>query len=206
MVSMAIPKWGDGRQQRIGLLGGSFNPAHEGHQAIARQGLKLFNLDRVWLMVSPGNPLKDNQEMAPYLERRKSAMCICDGHRIVVSDIEKYWGVRHTAKTVTLLKCLFPNIDFLWLMGADGLCTLPKWYRWRSILWSVPMGIFPRPGYNREALHGQALSFIRSYRVSPQRMRCFPYLSLPAWSFPLVQQSPLCATNLRRQRTSKAYL
>src|SRR6185437_1149878 len=146
-----IPRFGDNRRMRIGLLGGSFNPAHAGHRHVAELARKRLRLDQVWLLVSPGNPLKEERGMAPLPQRLATARRISDGRRIVASGIEAVLGTRYTVDTLHLLRQRFPRARFIWIMGADILAQLPKWRRWIDISHQLAFAVLPRPGYNRRA-------------------------------------------------------
>ena len=124
----------------IGLLGGSFDPAHEGHVHITREALKRMGLDRVWWLVSPGNPLKARQP-APMAARLRQARRVMDDPRVVITDLEARLGTRATADTIDALQAIYPGVHFVWLMGADNLVQFHKWERWRDILRSVPVGV-----------------------------------------------------------------
>ncbi|MEQ8827725.1 MAG: nicotinate-nucleotide adenylyltransferase, partial [Parvibaculum sp.] len=141
---------------KVGLLGGSFNPAHEGHLHITKMCLKALGLDRVWWLVSPGNPLKPVKGMAPFAERLASAEAMARDPRIVVSDIETRLGTRYTADTLAALTGRFPEIRFVWLMGADNLRQLPGWDRWTEMMALVPVAVFDREPYSWNVLTGQA--------------------------------------------------
>ncbi|MFM8616318.1 MAG: nicotinate-nucleotide adenylyltransferase, partial [Alphaproteobacteria bacterium] len=158
---MTPSPFGDGRRRRIGLLGGSFNPAHAGHRHVARQALRALRLDQVWLLVSPGNHLKPRVGMAPLSERLASARRIADGRRVIATDIERALGTRFTADTLAKLRQRFPRADFVFLIGADNLVHLPRWTAWRRIAQSTPRAVLPRPGWTRRALHGAAASVLR---------------------------------------------
>ena len=164
---MTPGRFGDSRRRRIGLLGGSFNPAHEGHRHVARMALRALRLDEVWLLVSPGNPLKPTKGMAPLAERLASARRIADGRRIVATDIERLLGTRFTADTLALLRRRFPRARFAFVVGADNLVQLPRWRRWRSSSSMAPLAVLPRPGYTRPALRGAAASVMRRGRRRP---------------------------------------
>ena len=124
--------WGDNRRARIGLLGGSFNPAHDGHRHVAEAALRGLRLDQVWLLVSPGNPLKPRRGMAPFAERLASARRIADGRRILAVDWEARLGTRYTVDTLALLRRRFPRSRFVLVVGADNLSQLPRWKGWRQ--------------------------------------------------------------------------
>lgn len=140
----------------MGLLGGSFNPAHAGHAHVARLALRRLRLGQVWLMVSPGNPLKPRGGMAPLAERLAGAAAIGDGRRIVATAIEAAMGTRYSIDTMRELRRRFPRVRFVWIMGADLLTQLPRWRRWRDIVRDLPFAVQPRPGYTARALAGQA--------------------------------------------------
>ncbi|WP_160121830.1 nicotinate-nucleotide adenylyltransferase [Rhodovarius lipocyclicus] len=158
---------GDRRRARIGLLGGSFNPAHHGHAHVARVALAALRLDAVWLMVSPGNPLKPARGMAPFAERMASARAVAAPPRIVASDVEARLGTRLTWRTLRLLRARFPRVEFVLIIGADNLVQLPRWGRWRQIAADTRLAVLPRPGSTRAALHGRAASVLRRHRRAP---------------------------------------
>lgn len=194
---ISIPTSGDGRNMRIGLLGGSFNPAHAGHLMLARRALRALRLDQVWLMVSPGNPLKPSKGMAPFRVRLASAERIADGRRIVATDIESRLGQRFTVKTVGLLKQRFPHVCFVWLMGADGLAQLSHWKRWRRLAAMVPIAVLPRPGSVSPALRGAAASVLRHQRRPSRESPMLAERKGNAWTFLSAPQNDISATALR---------
>ncbi len=148
--------------RRIGLLGGSFNPAHGGHLHISRLALSRLDLDEVWWLVSPQNPLKPAAGMAPFAERLAQAADIAAAdRRIKVSDIEARLGTRYTADTLKALTRRFPRARFVWLMGGDNLAQLPYWKRWQDIVGTVPIAVFDRPGSSLRALAGSAGAALR---------------------------------------------
>lgn len=195
----AISRFGDGRHMRIGVLGGSFNPAHEGHRQLARRALKGLHLDQVWLMVSPGNPLKSLHGMAPFFTRLESARHIADGRRVVATDIEQRMGERYTVRSMIRLKKHFPHCHFVWLMGADGLAQFSRWRQWRLLAELVPIVVFPRPGSVMPALRGAAASVLRRRRVRPREA---PILlkktGVPGWTFLSAPQNAISSTALRK--------
>jgi nicotinate-nucleotide adenylyltransferase len=166
---------GDDRRQRIGLLGGSFNPAHAGHRHVAERALRALRLDQVWLLVSPGNPLKPRRGMAPFAERLASAAAIADADpRILATDVEARLGTRYTVDTLALLARRFPRARFVLLMGADNLTQLPRWRRWREIARTTPIAVLPRPGETRRALSGRAAHWLARWRRSPGALLAAP--------------------------------
>lgn len=195
---MPIPLFGDGRQMRIGILGGSFNPAHEGHAFIASYALKKLQLDQVWLMVSPGNPLKPKKGMAPFEKRLEAASSFADGRRIIATDIEKRLGNPYSFKTIESLIRLFPRSSFVWLVGADSFSQLHLWKNWRRIVKNIPIIVFPRPGSVAPALKGRAASILRRRRVSSQRAQTLlERKKIKKWAFLSMRKHPLSATALR---------
>jgi nicotinate-nucleotide adenylyltransferase len=194
---LLIPRFGHRYRRRVGLLGGSFNPVHEGHLHVARQAMVRLRLDQLWLMVSPGNPLKPRAGMAPFAERLASAKKIADGRRIIATGIEAELGTRYTADTMRELLRRFPAQHFVWLMGADNLVQLPRWDRWLGIMHSMPMLVLPRPKATRRALAGQAASRFRQHRLPARAGLCLAGAAPPAWILLPVKENPASATALR---------
>lgn len=189
--------WGDDRRARIGLLGGSFNPAHAGHRHVAERALRRLGLDQVWLMVSPGNPLKPARGMAPFAQRLASARAIADGRRIIATDIEARLGTRYTVDTLEQLKRRFPRARFVLLMGADNLSQLARWKRWRRIAREVPIAILPRPGETRRALSGQAAQALARHRRRPEALLTGSGEGHAPWSLVPAREHPASATAIR---------
>jgi nicotinate-nucleotide adenylyltransferase len=196
---MTPSRFGDGRRRRIGLLGGSFNPAHAGHRHVARQALRALGLDQVWLLVSPGNPLKPRAGMAPLAERLASARRIADGRRVIATDIERALGTRFTADTLAKLRQRFPRAVFVFLIGADNLVQLPRWNAWRRIATSTPFAVLPRPGWTRQALRGAAASVLRRQRCRPGALLAgAKRATRPArWCFVPARENAASATAIR---------
>jgi nicotinate-nucleotide adenylyltransferase len=192
-----IPRGGDRRATRIGILGGSFNPAHEGHVHLAREALRHLRLDQVWLLVSPGNPLKTGAPMGTLANRLASARRLADGRRILATDIEIHLGTRYTADTLAELRRRFPRAHFVWLMGADNLVQMPRWRKWMDIVRHTPFAVMPRPTYNHAALAGQAARRLRRWRIPMRQAPLLPLLPAPAWVFLQAKQNMLSATALR---------
>ena len=182
---------------RIGLLGGSFNPAHAGHLHVAQLARRVLRLDQVWLMVSPGNPLKPAAGMGAAAVRLKSAQSIADGRRLVATDIEGRLGTRYTADTLNKLRTRFPNARFIWLMGADNLVQLPRWRHWRRIVATMPFAVLPRPTYNHRALAGLAARRLRPTRLSARHAAILAGLTAPRWIFLPTRQHAASATQIR---------
>ncbi len=172
----------------VGLLGGSFDPAHAGHAHITREAMKRFKLDAVWWLVSPGNPLKADGP-APMAERLARAGRVMAHPRVTITDIERRLGTRHTAATLERLRALYPGVLFVWLMGGDNLGQFHRWDRWRRIMALVPVGVLARPGYGAKARLSVASRMYRGCRVGAQGLG---RAAVPAWAFvnlPLVDLS-----------------
>ncbi len=181
--------------QTIGLLGGSFDPPHHGHVHITRQALKRFGLDRVWWLVSPGNPLKENAPAS--LERRMAASrAIMQHPRVKISDIESRLGTRYTADTLRALIKLYPRARFTWLMGADNLAGFHKWQEWQWIAQHVRIGVMARPGEQlRAGLSPMARQFAR-YRVPAASLA---HAKAPAWALIGGPMRDISSTDIRRR-------
>ena len=179
----------------IGLLGGSFDPAHEGHVHITREALKRIGLERVWWLVSPGNPLKARQP-APMAARIAHARALLRGDpRVVVTDIEARLGTRFTADTIRRLRQLYPGVTFVWLMGADNLAQFHRWDRWRDIMAMVPVGVLARPGSGLKARLSVAAQVFRGHRVG--RGENLARRKGPAWVFVNVPMNDASSSDIR---------
>ncbi len=170
------------RGMTIGLLGGSFDPAHEGHAHITREAMKRFGLDRVWWLVSPGNPLKARGPAA-LGARIARARAVMRDPRVVVTDIEARIGTRYTAATLERLIAIYPGVRFVWLMGADNLAQFDRWDRWRWIMQTVPVGVLARPGARLAARGAKAAEIYARYRLPAEAAVLLPYRAVPAWCF-----------------------
>lgn len=184
---------------RVGLLGGSFNPAHNGHLAIARRALRLLQLDQVWLMVSPGNPLKAAQGMAPFAQRLVTAQKLTQNPKLIATDIEARLGTRYTLDTVRKLQQRFPFVQFVWLTGADGFATLARWKGWKKLVAQVPIAVMPRPGHNSAALHGAAGHYMARWRIPSCRAAHLAACAPPVWTFLPGRQNGISATSIRQK-------
>lgn len=187
-------------QQRVGLLGGSFNPAHDGHRYLSELALKHLQLHQVWWLIAPKNPLKAGSEIAPFEERRAVAEAVADHPQIRVTDIERRIGTTHTVDTVAALQTRFPGTRFVWLMGADILLELPRWKQWRRLFSFLPIAVFPRPTYSLKALSSTAARAFASARVPQQQARCLADMKPPAWTFLEVRSHDASATRIRARR------
>lgn len=162
----------------IGLFGGSFDPAHEGHVHLTHEAIKRLGLDRVWWLVTPGNPLKVHQP-APLVDRMARARAVMRDPRVVITNLEARLKTRATVDTIEELQRIYPDVQFVWLMGADNLVQFHKWERWRDILRAVPVGVFARPGSGVAARLSVAARAFRVNRVARgERLRL-----APSWCF-----------------------
>ncbi len=165
----------------VGLLGGSFDPAHDGHAHITREALRRLGLDRVWWLVSPGNPLKARQPAPMALRIARAREVMGDDPRVVVSDLEARLGTRATVDTLRALQAIYPGVRFVWIMGSDNLVQLHRWSRWREILARVPVAVMARPGAGLAARLSVAARAYRGARVV--RAELLVGAGLPAWAF-----------------------
>lgn len=189
------------KPHKIGLLGGSFNPAHDGHVHVSRLALQRLGLDQVWWLVAPQNPLKSTTDMAPLAIRMATAeRTAAHEPRIRVSALEVELKTRYTVDTLTALQSRFPDHLFVWIIGADNLCQIPRWEGWKDIFRRVPIAVFPRAPYSLRALNGRAARRFATARVPATKALQLIHMPPPAWVFlraPLHGQS---ATRIRRQR------
>lgn len=181
----------------IGLLGGSFDPAHEGHVHITREALKRMNLDQVWWLVTPGNPLKARQP-APMADRLSRAKAVLQGHpRVRVTALEAALGTRLTADTIDRLQAIYPGVRFVWLMGADNLVQFHRWARWRDILRALPVGVLARPGSGVAARMSVAAQSFRVHRVA--RGEHLGRQKPPAWVFVNLPMTDASSSEIRAE-------
>jgi nicotinate-nucleotide adenylyltransferase len=197
-----IPAFGDG--QRIGLFGGSFNPAHRGHCAVALYALKRLALDRVWWLVSPQNPLKPAHDYSDYEERLAHTRKIARHPRFAVTDLERGLGTRTTAETLAALKNVLGRGRFVWIMGADSFANLHRWNDWTDIPEALPLAILARPGYSQRALGGPASLRYLGRRVPAEEAQRLADAEPPAWCFipmPLRPESSTAIRNATRRKS-----
>ncbi|CAG0909544.1 unnamed protein product, partial [Cyprideis torosa] len=184
------------RGMRVGLLGGSFDPPHQGHVHITREALKRFDLDRVWWLVSPGNPLKSDGP-APLENRLAAARAIMQHPRVRVTGIEARLGTRYTAETIACLFRLYPGVRFVWLMGADNLAAFHRWDNWERILRNVPVGVLARPGARISARTSRAARAFESFRLASRDANRLGRQDPPAWCFLNVPMDSSSSTKIR---------
>jgi len=193
------------RRRRIGLLGGSFNPAHAGHRHISIVALHRLGLDEVWWLVSPRNPLKASAGMAPLPIRLEQAAEVAAHPRIRVTDIERRLRTRYTADTLPALIRRYPDCAFVWLMGADNLLQFPAWRRWQSIMGTAPVAVFPRAPYSLRALAGRAATRFAKWRVREEAAASIALKPAPCWIFLQSQLHPASATAIRAALASDGH-
>lgn len=197
---LTLPPHGTG--QRIGLFGGSFNPAHRGHYMVALYALKRLKLDWVWWLVSPQNPLKDPAITDEYEKRLAYTRKLASHPRFIVTDIEQQMHTRYTEDTLETLKKLAPHAQFVWIMGADSLASLHRWHHWLDIVNMVPLAVLARPGYSIKALRGRAATRFSESRISTPAL--LPGHSTPAWTFITMPLRKESSTAIRQRRKARA--
>jgi nicotinate-nucleotide adenylyltransferase len=183
--------------QRIGLLGGSFNPPHEGHRLISEVALKRLGLDRIWWMVTPGNPLKARGDLAPFPQRVSAARAVARHPRIVVTDFEAGLPTAYTAATLSFLKKRRRGVRFVWIMGADSLANFHRWGHWRELFRIMPIVVVDRPGWRLRSLAGKTAIALRAAYVPECRAARLAHRRPPAWTFLTGPLSSLSSTELR---------
>lgn len=182
----------------IGLLGGSFNPAHRAHRRITLDVIRALSLDEVWWLVSPGNPLKPKKGMAPLSVRVKAAKQMARRAPIKVSAIERELGSPYTVDTLRALKRRYPGHRFVWLMGSDNLAQFHLWRDWRGIAAEMPIAVIARPGYGRAALASPAMAWLRHFRLPASSLKNRDEWSAPALTELRFDPDPLSATVIRQ--------
>ncbi len=184
--------------KRIGLLGGSFNPAHEGHRQLSLAAIGALGLDELWWLVSPGNPLKSGaSDMAPYEARFASAEEMASGTAIRASDFERRAGTRYTIDTLEALMRDFPDDRFIWLMGADTVADFHRWKDWRKIVQLLPIAVLPRAGYDETARAARAMGWLSRFVRPESQAKHWTEWSSPALLFLSLPTNPTSATALR---------
>ena len=187
---------------RIGLLGGSFNPAHDGHVHVSRAALKSLGLDYVWWLVSPQNPLKPKRGMASFTKRLEAARSLASRHpRMIATEIEETMGTLFTIDTLKALKRRFPDTRFVWVMGSDNLVQIPHWRRWQSIFSLVPVAVVARPGSALAARSSKAANRYKS--AAHPADGGFPDRVPPAWTVIEVKRNSASGTRLRARSSSR---
>lgn len=180
----------------VGLFGGSFDPPHAGHVHLTLQALARFGLDRVWWLVTPGNPLK-REGPAPLDRRLAAARAIMRHPRVIVTDLETRLGTRYTAATLARLAALYPGVRFVWLMGSDNLAGLHRWEAWESIMRRVPVGVIARPGFTLRARLSPAARRFWAARLPAHASHRLGHAQAPAWCLIDVPLMPHSSTAIR---------
>ena len=188
---------------RIGLLGGSFNPAHQGHRQISLASIKRLGLDQVWWLVSPGNPLKETRKLPDLGERVAAAREVARHPRIIVTGFEGARTSAYTIDTVRFLKRCNPSVDFVWLMGADNLVSFHRWREWQRLFSLVPIAVFDRPGYRLKARASKAAQRFALAALDESDARGLAAMEPPAWTLLTFPLSWLASTSLRYREQAK---
>jgi nicotinate-nucleotide adenylyltransferase len=194
-VSQSIPLYTNG--MRIGLLGGSFNPPHIAHRAISLFAIKRLKLDRVWWLVSPGNPLKDHGPLHDLDQRAEAARQMANDPRIDVTCLEAVIGTRYTVDTITYLRRRTPGLRLVWIMGADNLAQFHRWQNWRRIASEVPIAVIDRPPQSFRAMAAPAAQALARYRLPENQAGRLADQHAPAWVFLTGMKLSLSSTGLR---------
>jgi nicotinate-nucleotide adenylyltransferase len=185
---------------RIGLFGGTFDPPHAAHRAACLLAMKRLGLDRVWWLVTPGNPLKDTRGLAPLVERIAAARALANHPRIDVSDLEARLGTRYTYEIISYLVARCPQVHFVWIMGADNLRSFHRWQKWRGIAALVPIAVVDRLGPSLYATFGIAGQALASARIPESCAQTLVERKPPVWVLLHGLKSPLSSTALRAAR------
>jgi nicotinate-nucleotide adenylyltransferase len=185
---------------KIGLFGGTFDPPHDAHRAACLIAMHRLGLDRVWWLVTPGNPLKDTSGLTSIEERIAAARILANHPRIVVTGVEATIGARYTFDTISYLKEHCPGVRFVWIMGADNLRSFHRWEKWRAIASMVPIAVVDRLGPSLYAIGGPAGQALARFRIPETQARTLPNRRPPAWVYLHGLKSPLSSTALRAAR------
>jgi nicotinate-nucleotide adenylyltransferase len=187
---------------RIGLFGGSFNPAHDGHRLVALQCLRRLALDRVWILVSPGNPLKDHAELAPLGDRVALTEQLMDHPQIDVTAFEAAHNFHYTHETLDYLVAAEPGASFVWIMGADSLLTFDRWERWEEMAALMPIAVYARPGSTVRATFSKAATALKSRRIPEAEAETLADRDPPAWVYLHGIMSRQSSTAIRARQPS----
>jgi len=190
-----LPPHGAG--QRIGLYGGTFNPAHLGHRHVSLLALRRLGLDQLWWLVTPGNPLKDIRALPPLEERMEEAAEVASHPRIAITGVERAFRTRYTADLIKHLKRRTPDARFVWIMGSDNLATFHRWERWREIVTMAPIAVVNRPATLAATLSSPAAQALAPYRVDEADAKTLADRAPPAWTFLIGPRTSLSSTALR---------
>ena len=183
----------------VGLFGGSFNPPHKGHELVAEIALRRLGLDQLWWMVTPGNPLKNHNELASLEDRVAQSRKIAPGPRVKVTAFEATHNLHFTAQTLAFVKARNPGINFVWIMGADNLRQFHKWQDWRGIAQTFPIAVIDRPGSTLAYLSSKMAKTISNARVDEDDAAILPFRKAPAWTFIHGPRSSLSSSAIRSE-------
>tara|TARA_Y100000741_G_scaffold278765_1_gene218539 strand:+ start:180 stop:761 length:582 start_codon:yes stop_codon:yes gene_type:complete len=185
--------------KNIGLLGGSFDPPHKGHLYISLEAKKILNLDEIWWLVTPQNPLKINKP-ASYKERVRNSRLITKNQPIKIKEIEKKINSKYSYQTIKYLNTHYKNIKFVWLMGADNLINFHKWQNAFKIFNEIPIVVFRRYGYNEKALKSYTSNFYKNFKINDKNINIESFYKLPAWTIIPNKEIKISSTEIRKQR------
>ena len=194
---MRLP--GHAAGMRIGLFGGTFNPPHDGHRLVSTIALSRLGLDQIWWLVTPGNPLKENEGLPRLETRMAAARELADHPRIVVTGLEAQIGTRYTHDTIAWLTQRCPGVRFVWIMGADNLAGFHRWQRWRDIAALIPIAVIDRPGSTLKAVNSPAGAWLSPHRLDETDGCLLAQARAPAFVFIHARRSDLSSTELRRR-------
>ena len=183
--------------QRIGVMGGSFNPPHEGHAMVATTALKRLKLDQLWWLVTPGNPLKPNGGLAPLTERMAACEKLATSPKMRVTAFEAQLKTPYTAATLGFLKARYPGVTFIWVMGADNLATFHRWQHWRGIARDMAIAVVDRPGWRLRALSSPAVLSLGRKRLPEAASPMLGRHARPRWTLLSARLSHASSTQLR---------
>jgi nicotinate-nucleotide adenylyltransferase len=183
--------------QRVGVMGGTFNPPHDGHRIAAEAAMKRLLLDQIWWLITPGNPLKSHNGLPPLEGRMNLVRTFARGPRMKITGFERELGTRYTAGTLSFLKLRYPAVRFVWIMGADNLASFHRWQHWRHIAEMMPIAVVDRPGWRHAGLSSPAGEALKRYRLPESEAASLADRKPPAWMLLTIRLSGLSSTALR---------
>lgn len=190
------------RGMSVGLFGGSFNPPHQGHELVAEIALRRLGLDQLWWMVTPGNPLKNHNELASLEDRVAQSRKIAPGPRVKVTAFEAAHNLHFTAQTLAFVKARNPGINFVWIMGADNLKHFHRWQDWRGIAQTFPIAVIDRPGSTLAYLSSKMAKTFSNARIDETDAALLPFRKAPAWTFIHGPRSSLSSSAIRNEHAT----
>jgi nicotinate-nucleotide adenylyltransferase len=190
--------------QRVGVMGGSFNPPHDGHRIAAEAAMKRLNLDQVWWLITPGNPLKSHDGLSSLSGRMGLVRTFARGRNMKITSFERELGTGYTAATLAFLKRRHPGVGFVWIMGADNLASFDRWQHWRQIATTMPFAVVDRPGWRLAALSSPAAQALSRWRLPESDAASLADRSPPAWMLLTIRLSGLSSTGLRAAKSAVA--